>query len=155
MVLPIFSHGHGGLARRSRNQKNIHHRETETRRKTKSKPEGTEVAENTEGYRPRSIGVSVASVRENPRGWRRFWPVAVQRNALEQSLESTEYAEGTEVAENTEGYRPRGIGVSAASVRENRRGWRRFWPSAVQRNGQEQSLESTEYAEGTEESRRR
>ena len=32
----------------SRNQENIHHRDTETRRKTKSKPEGTEVAEVTE-----------------------------------------------------------------------------------------------------------
>jgi hypothetical protein len=32
----------------NRNQKNTHHRDTETRRKTKSKLEGTEVAEITE-----------------------------------------------------------------------------------------------------------
>jgi hypothetical protein len=41
---------HRGAARHSRNQKNIHHRVTETLRKTnsKAKPEHTEAAEATE-----------------------------------------------------------------------------------------------------------
>src|ERR1039457_2546303 len=59
-------------ARHSRNQKNIHHRATETLRKTKSKAkrEHTEVAEATEAQGSQGIGVLVASVRENRRGAR-------------------------------------------------------------------------------------
>ena len=50
-------------ARHSRNQMNIHHRATETLRKTKSKAERehTEVAEATEAQGSQGLGVLVAS----------------------------------------------------------------------------------------------
>src|ERR1022692_2238881 len=59
-------------ARHSRNQKNIHHRATETLRKTKSKAkrEHEEVAEATEAQGPRGFGVLVALVRADRRGVR-------------------------------------------------------------------------------------
>jgi outer membrane lipopolysaccharide assembly protein LptE/RlpB len=84
------------------------------------------------------ISVSAASVREDRRGLQRFWPLVVN-GGKPQPKEYSPQRHGDTEENNvkTRGHRGGGgvilrdVSVSAASVREDRRGLRRFWPLVV------------------------
>jgi hypothetical protein len=121
----------GGVAA---NQKNIHHGGTEAQRKTKakSKPEGTEVAEDTEGKGPEYRRLSGLGSRQSSRLAKMLAVSSTGRRCRKPKEYSPRRHRGKQKqSQNRRAQRWRrtqrvktpSIGVSAASVLANRRGF--------------------------------